>query len=121
MSKRKDIPENTTDACLVAALRALPSVEPDPVSWPQALAAHRRVRQTALSRAWRPALATAALAVALVIGLHRESPTPLPPVPAQAVDASSFVRAHNMLSAADVGGDPNRAVLLRYSGTGDGE
>jgi anti-sigma factor RsiW len=111
------------DEGLEAALQGLEGTAPRPVTWQQVRAARTPVRsRAALTRpAWvfSAAAATAALAALLVFGTHRQAGmaphvADAPIAATAASDTAAPILAHNLVSAGDISGDPNRAMLLVY-------
>lgn len=116
--------EAARDRALVRALSEAPAETPVIPEWSRVPAERGRP-----SRIWspfaRPALgfsgALAAAALALVVWTRLPGPVPQE-TGSEAAEASvvSQVAVHNMVAAGSFSGDPNRDVLLMYSGPADG-
>lgn len=114
--------EATRDERLCALLASVPAESPFAVTWSQVLAARQPITRTRFTRpaAWALASATIAALALLVPPLgNRTDVEPIANTPAQnkivADDGSSYANAHTLVSAADMSGDPNRAVLITFA------
>jgi anti-sigma factor RsiW len=110
--------EVQSDTMLVRALSSLPESAPSPISW-QGVLAQRRRQSIRRSQAWKPAFtATLVIAAGLVFQQNRTKPPEKPSVAiVHQIASDPFVGAHGMMSAYDMGSDPNRIVVAMGSHT----
>ncbi len=115
--------EARLDESLAAGLEALPSENPPPTTWERVLAsrtatsARQAPRTSRAPRRLALAFASATTAVALLLAIQGgldQAPKPDAPDTSTAAEISTYVRAHSLVSASGMVGDPNRNVVLLY-------